>query len=592
MKKKHIICAGIAGIAGAVILGAGAFGITHVSIDGEFFPRNAAVYDLTGHELSGEQYQDICERFPDTQVLWTVPFQGTRYPMDTESITVTSLTEEEAQSLDQLPNLKLVDGTQCSDLSPLLYLQQRRPDCQVLYQVPIGGTSCSSLSQELTVTDANAAELETALPLLPQLRSLTLEGTLPAPEELLHLQAAFPSVEMHYTLDVWGQALSSDVQTIDLTAVPVTQEELERILPLFPNLEELILTDTDLTDAERKSLAGQFPDVFILCTMEFAGQSFSTDSTEIDISGHSISVEETEAMLPFFPRLSKLIMSGCGIDDEVMDALNRRHPEVSIVWTVQIGLASVRTDDTVFYPAIIDEVDLPDNEELKKLRYCTEMIAIDVGHAEATDCEWLEYTPHVKYLILADTQITDLTPVSNLKELIYLELFKLDLDDYSPLLGCTALQDLNISFTYADPEPLSQMTWLHNLHWNHGAENPDTRDAVLKLEEQLPDTNVVLDTWDSWRSIGGQWRYLPNYYVFREIIGGRFLNQYATYKYWGDEDSKKILACSKENGPFAGDVLAEIVRYRIDNDLPIVGIKNVGSEKAEILYQTLCDSRP
>lgn len=589
MEKKHIIRAGIAGFAGAVILGAGVFFTTHVSIDNEFFPRNAAVFDLTDHLLSEEQYLDICQQYPDSQILWMVPFQDTRYPMDTESIVVRSLTEAEAQDLDYLKNLTLVDGTQCTDYSALLYLQERRPDCQVLYQVSVGGTSCSSTSQELTVSNIKAAELEEALSLLPQLRSLTLEGTLPEPEELLTLQTAFPSVEMKFTLSIGGRSLPSDVQCIDLTGISITQQELAGILPLFQNANTLILADTNLTDAELKALAGQFPDIFFLCTMEFAGKPFSTDSTEIDISGCPISVEETEALLPFFPNLSKLNMSYCGIDDASMDALNRRYPEISIVWTLQIGHATVRTDDTIFYPASIVEYDLPSNEELKKLRYCTEMIAIDIGHSKATECDWVEYMPHLKYLILADTKITDLTPLSSLKELIYLELFTMDLTDYSPLLGCTALQDLNIGSTYADPEPLSKMTWLHNLSWHGILKDPELSEKARKLEEQLPDTNVVLETW---RNIGGIWRFLPNYYVFRELLDADFFNQEVVNVFWDSKDAKKILACDHGNAQFAGDVLAEIVRYRIDNGLPIVGVKNIGSEKAEILYQTLCDAQP
>lgn len=293
-------------------------------------------------------------------------------------------------------------------------------------------------------------------------------------------------------------------------------------------------------------------------------------------------------MLPYFPKLQKLIMSDCGIDDEAMDALNRRYPEISIVWTVQIGIVPVRTDDVIFFPAGVSESNMPSNEELKKLRYCTEMVAVDIGHAKATECEWLEYMPHVRYLILADTLITDLTPLSNLKELVYLEIFRMDLHDYSPLLGCTALQDLNIGTTYADPEPISQMTWLHNLQWNHGADDPETRDAVLQLAEQLPDTNVTIDTW---RNVGGAWRYLPNYYVFRDLIGGKYFNQLFPSLFWGDRDAAKILGCEQNKSKFAGDVLAEIVRKRIDSGEPIVGVKNIGSEKAEVLYQTLVQSR-
>ena len=592
MRKKQVIRIGIVGAAAAVVLGAAAFYSTHSFIDGEVFPKNAPILDLTGHTLSIQQYTEICSLYPDSQVLWTVPFQESRYPMDTESITVTSLTEEEVWELDYLPALKQVDASECTDYGALLYLQEHRPDCVVTYQVDVGGTSCDNFCQTLTVTDADAKKLEAALPLLPRLQTVELKGTLPQPEELVHLRDAFPEIGFSFTLNLWKMELSSDVAQIDLTAVPVTQEELAQYLPLFPGLQTVTLKETQLPEEEIKAIADLFPDIFFLSDLTFAGETFSTDAGEIDISGRNVTVEEVEAILPYFPSLKKLIMSGCGIDDETMDELNRRHPETAIVWTVKIGIFPTRTDATVFFPAGINENRMPDNEELKKLRYCTQMVAVDIGHSGATECEWLEYMPHLRYLILADTKITDLTPLSSLKELIYLELFRMDLHDYSPLLGCTALQDLNISFTYGDPESLSKMTWLHNLHWNHGGDNPDTRDAVLKLEEQLPDTNVIIETADSKRSIGGFWRYIPNYYVFRGLLGGYFLNQGATYKYWGHDDAEAILSCDKGGSLFAGDVLAQIVRYRIDNGIPIPGIKNVGSEKAETLYQSLLNSRP
>lgn len=585
MKKQNRIRTAVAAAAGAVILLVGSFFATHTFIDGEVFFRWSEAYDLTAHELTPAQYEQICRKYPDVPVLWTVPFQGSRYPMDTESLTVTSLTREEADFLDYLPHLKQVDGTGCEDLAGLLYFRSRRPDCQVSYRVKVGGTDYGHLTQELTVTDGDVAELKQTLPLLPQLTKLNLEGTLPEPEEILELKGAFPEIALNYTVDIWGQRLPWDVEAIDLSAVEVSQQEMERFLPLFPELKELNLTETNLTDQELKALGHRFPDTFFRCTLEFAGKPFATDATEIDISGCPITVEETEALLPLFPYLEKLVMSYCGIDNEDMDAMNRRHPDTAIVWTVQIGIHAVRTDAYFFFPAGVDEAWMPNNEELKNLRYCTEMIAVDVGHTKATECEWLEYMPHLKYLILADTKITDLTPLSNLKELIYLELFIMDVVDYTPLLGCTALQDLNIGTTYGDPEPISKMTWLHHLQWNHGADNPEYHDAVLKLEEQLPDTVVIIDTW---RNIGGPWRFLPHYYVFRSLIDGVYFNQISTSLYWG-KDNMKILSCEKSRTRFAGDVLAEIVRYRIDNNLPIVGIKDSSGENAEELYQSLVE---
>ena len=134
------------------------------------------------------------------------------------------------------------------------------------------------------------------------------------------------------------------------------------------------------------------------------------------------------------------------------------------------------------------------------------------------------------------------------------------------------------------------MTWLHNLQWHRADTNPETKEAVLKLPEQLPDTNVVLYPKKKARNIGGPWRYIPNYYVFRDIIGATYFNQDQIWDYWGEADGDRIMACDGGKAPSA-EVLAAIVRERIDKGEPIIGIKNIGSEKAEILYQTLLNAK-
>ncbi len=456
-------------------------------------------------------------------------------------------------------------------------------------RITVGSISCDALVQELTLIDADSSELEEILPKLSQLKKLTLEGMIPDTKSLLKLSDLYPSLELVFQINVAGVTVSTDVQVLDLTDTTVSQEELDSLLPVFHNLEEVKLSGTNLSDEELMTLADNYPEMLVCCGLPLAGQYFMTDSVEIDISNSAITTEEVEQMLSYFPRLEKLDMSFCGIPDEEMDALNQRYPDVSIVWTLKIGEAKTRTDAIYFYPAEVNYY--PTNEEMKKLRYCPDMIAVDIGHTRATDCEFLWYMPKVKYLILADTGITDITPVGNLKDLIYLELFNLKINDYSPLLNCTKLQDLNIGTTYADPEPLSKMTWLHNLQWHRSDQNPDTKEDVLKLPEQLPDTNVVLFPKKKARNIGGPWRYIPNYYVFRDIIGATYFNQDQIADYWGEEDAARIMACESGKS-FCAYTLAEIIRERIDNGEPIIGIKNCDSEKAEILYQSLLTAEP
>lgn len=450
-----------------------------------------------------------------------------------------------------------------------------------------GSIRYDDMAAELTISDADFTELEQLLPQLPQLEKLTLEGSLPQMETLLELKAQYPDLQLVFRTELGGKPVSTDTELLDLSGTSITADILQEQLPLFSCLKELTLTGTQLTDSEKMALADSFPHVLLRCELPLAGQYFLTDSAEIDISNCPVALEEVEQMLPYFPCLKKLDMSFCGIGDEEMEELNQRHPETQIVWTLKIGEVRTRTDAIYFYPA--ESNYYPTNEEMKKLRYCHDLVAVDIGHTRATDCEFLWHTPKVRYLILADTGITDISPVGNLKELIYLELFNLKTKDYSPLLNCTKLQDLNIGTTHADPEPLSKMTWLHNLQWHRADQNPETKEAVLKLPEQLPDTNVELYPKKKARNIGGGWRYIPNYYVFRDIIGATYFNQDQIWDYWGQEDGDRIMACESGKS-FAAYTLAEIVRERMDSGAPIIGIKNTDSEKAEILYQTLMEA--
>lgn len=586
-KKKRI---GIYAAAAAGILGAAVFFGTHTCLYGRFFPKNAAEIDLTRQEITVEEYEALRSRFPDTQILWTVPFQGTRLPLDTESVTVTALTETDIAALACLPRLRLVDARACTDYEAILSLIRKIPACQVDYQVNLGSVSCPGDGTDATVTDADPALLNTGLPYLPKLKTLTLEGKLPDAEALAALRTSFPGISVRYSVSLCGRSVPSDAAVLDLSGLSPTREALEAALPYLPELETI--APGTLPEEDAVALAKAFPEVFFLFCRSLSGQSFSTDAEELDLTGGSISREKAEEILFLFRNLKKLVLSDCGLDNETLDALNRQHPEVSVIWTVQVGIHKVRTDATVFFPAGVSEKKLPGNEDLKNLRYCTELIAMDLGHCVITECDWLRNLSHLRYLILADTGISDLAPLSELKELIYLELFRTPITDYTPLLGCTALQDLNLSFTYGDIAPIRQMTWLHNLHWNPGADHPELREQIEALADgELSDTIIETEPDRPRRSIGGSWRYLPNYYVFRDLIGGTFLNQGSPYHYWG-EDAKAILACAKSEKLFAGDVLAEIVRRRMDEGLPIPGIKNVGSEKAEILYQSLVSARP
>lgn len=445
---------------------------TYISINGIVYPRASTELDLSGtpepeldriRELTGLKklnlrdtgistgdYEALQAALPECEILWSVPFQGGYLPHDVTEITLSTLSAEDISQLAYLPQLQTVHADECGDYDQLLALRGAYPQLEVSYFVPIQGQNLSMDTAELTLTDADAQELARMLPYLPEMQTVTLEGTLPEAAALQQLTAAFPGIRFYWQIELFGQTADVDTVELDFTRIPMD------------------------------------------------------------------SVDEVESAVAYLPSLEKVIMSYCGISNQEMEALNNRHEDVLFVWNVLIADLSFRTDMTVFMPSQY-AIKLDDSNSYN-LRYCTEIICMDLGHHNVSRCDFVAYMPKLKYLILADTSVRDLSPLENCKELIYLELFLSRVTDYTPLLNCTALEDLNISYTHGDIEIISQMTWLKNLWWSFGPEQEPYRLARRQeiLSAALPNTYIELDTQSS---TGEGWRKLPNYYAQRDLLG-------------------------------------------------------------------------
>ena len=471
------------------------------------------VLNLRNTGLTAQQYELIMELQPNCRVQWDVPFQGQALSQDTRSLTITTLTQEDVHLLDYLPNLEQVDAQACTDYALLQQLQQKHPDCLIQYNVTIAGQEFDSLATSLTLVDTTVSDLAQLLPFLTQAEDVLFTGTLPSLEELEELQNQFPEIRIRWESSLNGVTLSSDAAQLDLrTAKLESIQQLEAILSGYPNLTQLDLRGCGLDNASILALAEKFPSITFLREITVAGLNFSSDVEEIDISGQEVTdVAQVEELLPYFPNLKKVIMSNCGVDSETMDALNNRHADIRFVWTVNLGGLEVRTDETYFMP-IKYNVQV-NTQDLKELRYCTDMICIDIGHMPVANCEWAAYMPNLQYLIIAETQIIDISPLKDLKNLIYLEMFLTNVTDISPLLGCTALQDLNMCFVpVLEYQPLLEMTWLKNLWWGGWL----MRTYEAQFREALPDTRLC---HNSASSTGGGWRELDNYFAMRDILG-------------------------------------------------------------------------
>lgn len=480
-------------------------------IDFHFYPKDAQTLDLRGKEISLEHFEKIRGRMPGCTVYWDVPFQGKTYPSDTKALTVSSLTDEDVAMLDYFPLLRSVNAEACTDYHQLLALQQRHPEAELNFQLTLNGQSFSRTATEVVLTDITQEEIP-LLACLPQLKTVAVTGG--NTENFDRLQEYCRSSGIAFCLRMGGQDIPDTAEEVTVEAV--TDEELE-LLQFLPQMKRLHIVNPQASAETVTGLEQAYPEAAITWEQELCGLTFTSQDEEIDLSEAAIqSLDQVEAGMAYFPHAKQVFLGECGIDNEQIAAYRERvRPEYKVVWIVRCGeRLPTRTDATSFMPSRDGVGYFRDNESYN-LRYCEDLIAIDVGHMGVRDISFVAYMPNLKYLILAHTEVTDITPISNCKNLVFLELDWSPIKDYTPLQGCTALEDLNIGMYGADVTPICEMKWLKNVWCN-------LRPASAgKLAVALPDTRVY---GSGSATVAGGWRNLPNYYAMRDALGMYYMS--------------------------------------------------------------------
>ena len=495
-------------VLGAVILTLVAIMSFFVYVEGRLYSRTAQLMDLQEKELTIQEYERLQEKLPGCTILWSVPFQGEYLLSDETGLAVTTLSDEDVSVLDFLPSLRLVDGRNCDNYPQLAELQLRHPQCEVLYSVPIQGTNYDQDTIDLSLIGLTPEEAA-LLDCLTKLKQVNVTGC--SDYELLsQLEREHPQWTLSYTVLLGAEEYSRNASS--LTVHNTSYQQLEAALLHMPQLRSIHLVNPLADGKMLLSLQEQYPGITFTWEVDLYGIRTSWDTREFDISGVQVeSCEEVEKAVACLPHLEKLIMSDCGIDNETMAAFReRKRDEYKVVWTVYLSdKTKARTDDIYFMPIQQGEYYFM-TEDAYNLRYCEDMICLDLGHHMIRNIDFVEFMPHLKYLILAHSGVRDISPIVHCQELVYLEVDWSEIQDYTPIAQLKSLEDLNINKTYCDITPLLEMTWLKNL-WAPGRSH-STR---VLLEEALPNTRLVFSNTPE----GQGWRNLPNYYAMRDVLG-------------------------------------------------------------------------
>ncbi len=332
---------------------------------------------------------------------------------------------------------------------------------------------------------------------------------------------------MEYRQDV--NELSIDDNTISTMEHDAVYSGICDALNNFSALELMDVKAANLTLDEMTYLKENYPSVKFVWNVDLYGKEISSDDTEADINGIEVTdIEDLKTKLRLLDGLTYIDMCDCGLENEQMEELRNEFPQIKFVWNVTLGLWTIRTDTVAFSTLKDGTITYRlTNDDCKVLKYCTDMVALDLGHNKVTDLSFLEYMPELKILILVDNWLTDtqspyLYDLSMLKycpKLMYLEFFVGDVTDISVFDYLPNLVDLNISYNpISDVSHLLNFTKLERLYIEHT--NLTEQDYEL-LKETYPDAYIV---YYGEGSVDQGWREHERYFAMIDMFHNNYVN--------------------------------------------------------------------
>ncbi len=442
--------------------------------------------------------------------------------------------------LRQFKNLKKADlGSFPVEAEESIPLRQAFPDTELIYQtvVNIEDEIYRTDITSLDVSDHGFSDMKVfmnKLDYLPDLKRVVF-GNVTIPEsEKEKLCAAYPDVsfEVIGSYEIFGKQVLENTDYLDLRDVQLDASLFDQ-LSLLPDLKIVDLHNQPLTDDERISLTSAFPEISFGWTVYYDGEEYDSSITEFDLKEKKLTkddLDELKRVIEQFPDLEIVNMSNCGLDNETLAKFRDEVKSAKVVWRVYLGAYgkwSLRTD-AVCFSVLIWKYDYPrmTSDSLGVLKYCPDLLCLDLGHQAISDISMIgEWFPELRLLILADNCIWDLSPLSNLKHLHYLEIFVNRVSDLSPLANLRELVDVNISYNPISDitpllnSPMMQRVWMESTYCGYGGQ--------ALLQETYPDAKIVLFGSGS---VDQGWRWgNPRYEQMRDMWKN---------DYYGDEFQK------------------------------------------------------
>lgn len=468
--------------------------------------------------------------------------------MDETSLTMT-LSHGETELLDNFHMLTSVDFSGSSCVDEIYQWAQAHPNVDVRYTVTLpNGQTLDNAVTSLDFSGIDSATLIACceqLDLLPNIQSIDLgvdtDTDLISAEALSALTAVCPNAKVSYSFQLYGQNLDFASESLDLTGI--SREEFANSVGLLastPNMKQITLGSAvdgscQLTWEDLTLLSQTCPNAKLDYTFQLYGQTLNFEAETLDFNHIEMNDggAAVKQILPFMKNCTYLDMDSCGVSHEDMASIRDAFPNIKVVWRVWFGENySVRTDAEKILaskPSVGGQITDGDADALK---YCTDIKYLDIGHnTELGTVSFASCMPKLEVLIIAMTNITDLSPLANCPNLEYLEINSTDIADISVLGDKANLRHLNIAGcpNIYDISALYGLTELERF-WI-GCDTPVPDDQVAAMRAAAPNCTVNDTTGDphgeAWRFSG----YDPNIPLYYWVPRHKLLREQMGYNY-------------------------------------------------------------
>ena len=414
--------------------------------------------------------------------------------------------------------------------------------------VDLGGKKVRADEKNLKLYDGGYSvdKLCAAASELDKLETLDLGRTSLDSAGLEKIREAFPNVDLSWQINFNGTTLDSSIEKLNLSELAdvgaaATAEALKKL----PSLNYIDLTgnreNTSLSTDSLSLIAAAAPQAVLGVRFDIFGIEADENTQELRYDGVNIGdegVKSIEKYLPFLHSLRLLRLRECGIsDNDAMAELREKYEgRINIVWSIELGGFPVMTDTTLINNPLLRDGDVD------KLRYMPEILYLDIGHnRRLSSVDFVKYTPKLKTVIVSLTEITDISPFANCKDIELFECLTMPISDISVLAGMEKLEYVNIGNmpNLADISPLYGKKTLKMVRISGKTFENVTKEQIEKLQESVPDCFISTVGGDP--SNSGNWKFNPD---------GTYTERYALTRkqmcydppYWQMRISKSLTA--------------------------------------------------